>query len=92
MGRLLALNAVFFLVPFAIYAAWLGATRRTLVGGWPYRVVAWLCLAGVGVMAAGLVTLTSFDSSPPGFTYRRAVIRDGQIVPGGFDEPEPAAP
>jgi hypothetical protein len=89
MARLVALNALFFAVPFAAYAAWLLATRGSLrgAGAWPLRIVLYLCLAGALLMAIGLIALTSFSGSGPTDTYRPAVLRDGQIVPGEFEHP-----
>jgi hypothetical protein len=89
MGRLIALNALFFLLPFAGYGAWLLATRGSLgtARDWPARVVVYLCIGGALIMGVGLVTLTSFSGASPDDDYRPAVLRDGKIVPGGF-EPE----
>ena len=44
MVRLIALNAIFFLLPFAGYAAWLVATRGTTGGrrDWPARTIGYL--------------------------------------------------
>lgn len=89
MARLLALNALFFVAPFAIYAAYVLATRRRLeVGDWPARVIVSLCLAGAVIMAIGLFLLTQFSGADPNEQYHPAVLRDGVIVPGGFERPE----
>ena len=86
MARLLALNALFFLAPFAVYAGWLAITRGSArnQSDWTARVVLGLCLAGAILMGLGLILLTSFSGAPPETVYRPAVIRDGQIVPGEF--------
>jgi hypothetical protein len=90
MARLLALNALFFLTPFAVYAAYIALTRRRLeIGDWPARVIVALCLAGALIMAVGLFLLTQFSGAAPNVEYRPAVLRDGVIVPGGFEEPQP---
>lgn len=87
MARLIAINAVFFLLPFAGYAAWLFATRGTLVGtvNWPTRAIVWLAGAGAALMVAVLVLFTSFTGAPLGSRYVPATIVDGKLVPGHFE-------
>ena len=88
MARLLALNAIFFLVPFAIYAGWLFATRRTLGtnADWSNRVIIILCSIGALLVVVGLVVLTTSESTSTGETYYPADIQDGVIVPGHFGD------
>jgi hypothetical protein len=87
MARLLAYNLAFFLLPFAIYGVYVVLTRRSLgtSDDWSVRVFGWLLLAGAGVMLVGLVLITTFGGASPDLEYHPAVLRDGQIVPGGFD-------
>ncbi len=97
MTRLLALNALFFLAPFAIYAGWLWASQGApgKARDWTLKVVLGLCAAGAVLMLIGLVALTTFSGAQPGSVYHPAVVRDGRIVPGGFvpaTPPAPAAP
>ena len=91
MARLLAFNALFFLVPFALYALWLLARRGSIgtASDWPVRVLIGLTCAGALLMATALIIFVQFQGASPGEAYRPAVIRDGQIIPGGFAEPEP---
>lgn len=86
MARLLALNALFFATPFLAYAGWLVVTRGSVgdLRSWPTKVVLYLCLAGAVTMGLGLLALTSFSGARTDETYQPAVLRDGQIVPGGF--------
>ncbi len=88
MARLLALNALFFLVPFVGYAIWLLATKRrfTNPSDWPNRVIIRLCAVGVVFVIVGLVVLVSFSGTSTNETYHPAEIRDGQIVPGRFGD------
>ena len=94
MARLFALNALFFLVPFAFYAAWLLASRGSLrnAADWPVRVLVGLCIAGALLMAVGIIALTSFSGADPDAEYRPAALRDGRLEPGGFDRADPDAP
>lgn len=86
MARLLALNAIFFMVPFAVYAGWLFATRRTLgtESDWSTRVIVILCSIGALFVVIGLVVLTASEGTSTSQTYIPADIQDGQIVPGRF--------
>jgi len=84
MGRFLVLDAVFFLLPFAAYAAWLVFTRGSLsnVEDWQARTIAYLALGGAVLLIAALVTFTSYGIIPPGGTYMPAHLENGRIVPG----------
>lgn len=86
MARLLALNVLFFVTPFALYAGWLALARRGVgdARSWPTRIVLYLCLAGALTMGLGLLALTSFSGANTDEAYQPAVLRDGQIVPGAF--------
>jgi hypothetical protein len=87
MARLLAFNAIFFLVPFVLYAGWLAVARGSIsnVADWQGRTIARLALGGAAVMFVALVIFTSFKGAPPGGTYRPAKIENGQIVPGKIE-------
>ena len=88
MLRFVAFDAVFFLLPFAAYAAWLLATRRGLnsATSWPARTIAYLAVVGAVVMFAAVVVFTSFEGAPPGSVYKPATIgENGEIIPGHFE-------
>ena len=88
MARLLALNAIFFMIPFAVYAGWLFVTRRSLGtnADWSNRVIIILCSIGALFVVIGLVVLTASESTSTGETYIPADIQDGEIVPGHFGD------
>lgn len=88
MARFLAFDAVFFLVPFAVYAAWLAVTRGSLgnVEDWQARTIASLAIAGAGLLLGALIAFTSYRIIPPGGKYTPAHIEDGRIVPGHTDQ------
>ena len=73
-----------FLIPFALYALFLLASRAGVFdrGSWPQVVV--LRLAGIAlVMTIGsLMLLAHFSGAPPGSTYVPAHIENGKLVPG----------
>jgi len=86
MARLLPLDALLFLLPFAAYAVWLAFARGAIgaAANWPLRTVGILCLAGTALVTVGLLTLVSFSGSPPDGQYHPATLRDGQVVPGSI--------
>jgi hypothetical protein len=87
MARFLAFNAIFFLLPFAGYAAWLVATRGSTgtATDWPLRTIGYLAITGAAFMVAALVAFTSFAGAPPGSRYKPATFENGKIVPGHFE-------
>jgi hypothetical protein len=87
MARLVAFDVLAFLLPFALYAIWLLATRRNLrsASEWPLRTVAWLALAGAVVLLLAIAVFIHLDSGKPGTIYVPARIENGVIVPGHFE-------
>lgn len=86
MARLLAFNAFFFLLPFAVYAGWLAVTRGAVnnVADWQGRRIAYLALGGAALLFCALVVFTSFRGAPPGAVYHPATIQNGHLVPGSI--------
>jgi hypothetical protein len=87
MGRFIAFDAVFFLLPFAAYAAWLAFTKGSLrnLEDWRAATIAYLATAGAVLLLIAVVFFTSFQNVPPGGEYTPAHIENGQIVPGHLD-------
>jgi hypothetical protein len=73
-----------FLIPFAIYALYLWATRVGVLEpqAWKSQTVAWLTLSSLVLMIAGFVLLANFSGAPPGSSYVPAHVEDGRFVPG----------
>jgi hypothetical protein len=73
-----------FLVPFAVYALVLIATRSgvLLQTSWPTQTVARLVLVALVLVIASLVGLAHFSGSPPNSTYVPAHVENGRLVPG----------
>jgi hypothetical protein len=73
-----------FLIPFAVYALFLLATRSGLVAqtSWPLRVVARLVLGSLLLVIVSLVMLAHFSGAPPNSTYIPAHVENGKFVPG----------
>ena len=89
MVRFVAFDAVLFLLPFAIYALWLIASRRSVgaAAEWETRTIGYLALAGAVLMIAVLVAFVHFDTAPPGGVYIPAHMENGHIVEGHIEEP-----
>jgi len=73
-----------FLIPFAVYALFLLATRSGLVAqtSWPLRVIARLVLGSLLLVIVSLVMLAHFSGAPPNSTYIPAHVENGKFVPG----------
>ena len=73
-----------FLIPFAVYALFLIATRAALLApaSWPIQLVARLVLGSLVLVGASLVFLAQFTGSPPNSTYVPAHVENGKLVPG----------
>ena len=74
-----------FLIPFAVYAAFLLATRAHLFDktSWPLPVIGWLSAAALVLIIASFAVFAHFSGSPPGSTYVPAHIENGRLVPRG---------
>ena len=73
-----------FLIPFAIYALFLVATRSGLTAqaSWPLHVVAKLVLGSLLLVVVSFILLAHFSGAPPNSTYVPAHIENGKFVPG----------
>jgi hypothetical protein len=73
-----------FLIPFAVYALFLIATRSGLLvqTSWRIHLVARLVLASLFLIILSLVMLANFSGSPPNSTYVPAHVEHGKLVQG----------
>jgi Family of unknown function (DUF6111) len=73
-----------FLVPFAVYALFLAATRSGLFvqSSWPITIVARLMLAALVLVIAGLIGFAHFSGAAPDSTDVPAHVENGKLVPG----------
>jgi uncharacterized protein DUF6111 len=73
-----------FLIPFALYALFLVATRSGLLttAAWPTVVVARLVAGALLLTILSLVMLAHFSGAPPRSTYVPAHLENGKLVPG----------
>ena len=80
-----------FLIPFAVYALFLIATRSGVFdqSSWPVTLVAKLVLGSLLLVIVSFVFLAEFSGAPPESTYEPAHLEDGRLVPG-VEKPGPA--
>ena len=73
-----------FLIPFAVYAMFLIATRSGLMASssWPTHLLAKLVLGSLLLVVISFVLLAHFSGAPPNSTYIPAHIENGKFVPG----------
>jgi hypothetical protein len=73
-----------FLIPFAIYALFLVASRAGLLApdSWPLHLVAKLAAAAMVLVVLSFFMLARFSEAPPNSTYIPAHVENGQFVPG----------
>lgn len=72
-----------FLTPFALYAAYLLATRAGVLApsAWTVPRLATLLIASLVLVLGSFVLLAQFSGAPPGSSYVPAHIENGKIVP-----------
>lgn len=88
MARLLAFNAIFFLLPFAMYAGWLYVARGTAGNPayWSVKTIGYLAFGGAICVVAGMLLFIHFSAAPAGSTYMPATVgEDGRIIPGRLE-------
>lgn len=92
MLRIIVIDAIFFLMPFAAYALWLMMTRRSVTNpdDWQVRTIAWLALAGATLMVIVLVIFVHLEPGRPGGIYVPPRLENGEIIPGHIDYPDEA--
>ena len=73
-----------FLIPFAVYALFLIATRSGLLvqSSWPAQIVGKLALGSLVLVVVSFVLLAHFSGGSPNSTYIPAHIENGRLVPG----------
>jgi hypothetical protein len=73
-----------FLIPFAVYALFLMATRSGMwvPASWPLHIVAKLVLGSLILIVISFVLLAHFSGAAPNSTYVPAHIENGKFIPG----------
>jgi len=83
MIRPIATEIGIFLIPFAVYAAFLLATRAGILqpSAWTLSRLAGLVITSLILMVGSFVALVQFGRPPPGSVYVPAHVEDGKFVP-----------
>jgi hypothetical protein len=73
-----------FLIPFAVYALFLVATRSGLMvqTSWPVHIIAKLALGSLLLVVVSFILLAHFSGAAPNSTYIPAHVENGKFVPG----------
>ena len=73
-----------FLIPFAVYAIFLVATRSGLLAqtSWPLHIIGKLAIGSFLLVVISFILLAHFSGAPPNSTYIPAHIENGKFVPG----------
>jgi hypothetical protein len=73
-----------FLIPFAVYAIFLIATRSGVLAqsSWPVHLLGKLVLGSLLLVVISFILLAHFSGAPPDSTYVPAHVENGRLVPG----------
>jgi hypothetical protein len=73
-----------FLIPFALYVAFLMATRVGVLqpAAWTLPRIASLVILSLLLVVGSFLVLAQFSGAPPGSTYVPAHVENGKFVPG----------
>jgi len=73
-----------FLIPFAVYAIFLIATRSGVLASssWPAHLLGKLVLGSLLLVVISFILLAHFSGAPPDSTYVPAHVENGRLVPG----------
>ena len=73
-----------FLIPFAVYAIFLIATRTGVMAqsSWPMHIIAKLVLGSLLLVIVSFILLAHFSGASPNSTYVPAHVENGKFVPG----------
>jgi len=87
MLRIVFINALMFLLPFAVYGAYFYLARRKSrkQNFWNEAPLLWLLGASTVLVVAVMFTLVSFSGGEPGGTYISPRLENGVIQPGRIE-------
>ena len=73
-----------FLIPFAVYAIFLIATRSGVLASssWPAHLLGKLVLGSLLLVVISFILLAHFSGAAPDSTYVPAHVENGRLVPG----------
>ena len=73
-----------FLIPFAVYALFLVASRSGLMtlSSWPVIIIARLMVGSLLLVIISLILLAQLSGAPPHSTYVPAHVENGKLIRG----------
>jgi hypothetical protein len=73
-----------FIMPFALYVAFLWAIKADVLhpDSWPASRIAGLTIVALVLMAGSFFYFAEYTGAPPGSTYIPAHMENGKFVPG----------
>ncbi len=73
-----------FIMPFALYVAFLWAIKADILhpDSWPAARIATLTIVALTLMAVSFFYFAEYTGAPPGSTYIPAHMENGKFVPG----------
>ncbi|MCP4934504.1 MAG: hypothetical protein GY927_09945 [bacterium] len=89
MTRVMLVYTILLLLPFLIFGGWRWIAKgarghKEIMSDAPVLV---LLLLGILLLGGGLYFLASKEQTGIGGVYHPAVIKDGKIIPGHFEQP-----
>ena len=84
MFRPIATEVILFLAPFALYAAFIWATKSHLLDPehWPVSRIMTLAIIALILVIGSFIYFVNYSGAPVGTTYVPAHIENGKFVPG----------
>jgi hypothetical protein len=84
MIRPIATEILLFLVPFALYAAFLWATKTHMLDPehWPTSRIVTLAIIALVLVLGSFLYFANYSGAPVGSTYIPAHMENGKLVPG----------
>ncbi|MBV9347266.1 MAG: hypothetical protein JOZ70_00690 [Pseudolabrys sp.] len=84
MIRPVATEILLFVTPFALYAAFLWATRAGVFDRtqWPLKRLLTLCILALLLVLGSFLYFANYGGAPVGREYVPAHVEDGKFVPG----------
>ncbi len=87
MIRILLVEVLLFVLPFALYGAYMIVTGKAKPGPgfWSQAPLRYLVIAGLVCVIAGLIWLATFGDADKSGTYYPAQFKDGVLTPGRIE-------
>ena len=86
MIRQILTELFLFVMPFALYVAFLWAIKADILhpDSWPLSRVLTLVIIALALMAAAFFYFAEYTGAPVGSTYIPAHMENGKLVPGTY--------